>query len=209
MTATTLTLAMAIGWSAFSVPADDAPASLPPGAGGISEGAGVPAFESRDDQGRVWKSSDHVGQKIVVLYFYPGDFTGACTRQAQAYRDALEKIEELGAQVVGVSGDEAATHKLFKETYGLKHTLLADPQGKLAELLGVPVKAGGKVWATGPDRRPLLDANKERIEVQRAVTLPRWTFVIGRDGKLRSKETNVDPVNDAAEIVEIVQGLSK
>ena len=144
MTATTLTLAMAIGWSAFAVPADDAPVPLPPGAAGTSEGARMPAFESKGDQGQAWKSSEHVGKKIVVLYFYPGDFTGGCTRQAQEYRESLAKFEALGALVIGVSGGEVATHKLFKETYGLKHTLLADPQGELAKLLGVPSRPAAR-----------------------------------------------------------------
>ena len=89
----------------------------------------LPAFEILNDRGEHWKSADHVGKKPLVLYFYAGDFTGGCTRQAQAYREALAKIEQLGAEVVGVSGDEVATHKLFKETYELQHALLADTTG--------------------------------------------------------------------------------
>ena len=100
----------------------------------------LPALESTDEAGQPWKSADHIGKKVLVLYLYPGDFTGGCTKQSQTYRDALAKIEELGVEVVGVSGDEVATHKLFKETYGLKHSLLADSEGRLAKLLGVPVK---------------------------------------------------------------------
>jgi peroxiredoxin len=50
-----------------------------------------------------------VGRKVLVLYFYAGDFTGGCTKQAQAYRDALAAIEELGAEVVGLSGHSLAT----------------------------------------------------------------------------------------------------
>src|SRR4029434_2244496 len=103
----------------------------------LMEGSPLPTFESLDDQGQPWKSAEHTGKKGLVLYFEYGDFTGGCTRQAQAYRDALAKIEQLGAEVVGVSGDEVATHKLFKETYGLTHSLLADPQGKLAKTLDV------------------------------------------------------------------------
>ena len=122
-------------------------------------GEPLPPFTATDDAGKPWKSSDHVGKKVVVLYFYPGDFTGGCTRQAQAYRDALAKIEKLGVEVVGVSGDEVATHKLFKETYGLTHSLLADTGGTTGQDAGIPVKAGGKVRATGPDRKPLLDAD--------------------------------------------------
>ena len=49
-------------------------------------------FEISDDAGQAWKSADHVGKHVLVLYFYPGDFTGGCIRQAEAYRDGLAKI---------------------------------------------------------------------------------------------------------------------
>jgi thioredoxin-dependent peroxiredoxin len=207
MTATTLTMAMVISWSACSVPAQEVPTLLPPAAAELNAGDTMPAFESLDEHGQPWKSSDHVGKKVLVLYFYPGDFTGGCTRQAQAYRDVLTQIEELGAEVMGVCGDEVATHQLFKETYGLTHSLLADPQGKLAKTLSVPVKAGGKVRATGPDRKPLLDANGQRIDIVRVVTLARWTLVVGRNGKIVSLRSGVDPVTDAEEVRKIVAAL--
>ena len=180
---------------------------LPPAAAGLNAGDAMPAFESLNDRGQIWRSSDHAGKKVLVLYFYPGDFTGGCTRQAQAYRDVLTQIEELGAEVVGVCGDEVATHQLFKETYGLSHSLLTDPQGKLATTLGVPIKAGGKVRATGPDRKPLLDANGQRIDIVRVVTLARWTLVVGRNGKIVSLRSGVDPVTDAEEVRKIVAAL--
>lgn len=140
---------------------------------GPAVGELLPAFESIDEQGNPWKSADHVGKQVLVLYFYPDDFTGGCIRQAEAYRDGLAKIEELGVEVVGVSGDEVATHKLFKETYGLIHALLSDHNGQLAELVGVPVSAGGRVTAASADRKPLLDADGKRIVLQRPVTLAR------------------------------------
>jgi peroxiredoxin len=111
--------------------------------------------------------------------------------------------------VVGVSGDEVATHKLFKETFGLKHTLLSDPEGKTGKLLGVPVKGGGKVRATGPDRKPLLNADGKRVEIERAVTLGRWTVVVDREGKIVSLRNAVNPVTDAEEVRKIVEGLAK
>ena len=58
----------------------------------LKVGDKAPAFTSTDDQGKPWKSSDHVGKKIVVLYFYPADLTGGCTKQACGYRDDIEKL---------------------------------------------------------------------------------------------------------------------
>jgi len=175
----------------------------------LAAGAALPGFESLDDAGRAWKSADHAGQKVLVMYFYPGDFTGGCTKQAQTYRDTLAKIEELGAEVVGVSGDEVATHKLFKQTYGLTHSLLADPEGKLGKLMGISIKSGGKVRATGPDRKPLLDVAGKRIEINRPVTLARCTIIVGRDGKIASLRSSVNPVTDAEETLKLVEALSK
>src|SRR5688500_14295123 len=106
----------------------------------LTVGAVLPAFTCLDDCGQEWKSNQHVGSKVVVIYFYPGDFTSGCTKQAQAFRDGLTRLEELGVELVGVSGDEVATHKLFKETHSLRHTLLADPDGVLADQLGIPVQ---------------------------------------------------------------------
>ena len=176
---------------------------------GLAEGDAVPAFESTDEQSQPWKSADRIGKKVVVLYFYPGDFTGGCVKQAQAYREGLTNIEKLGVELVGVSGDEVATHKLFKETYGLKHALLADPKGELAKLVGVPASAGSRVTPTGADRKPLLDAEGKRMILQRATTLARWTVVIGRDGKIASIRKIVNPVTDSAEVLKIVAALPK
>jgi peroxiredoxin Q/BCP len=175
----------------------------------LSVGVAMPPFASTDDMGQLWKSADHIGKKVLVLYFYPGDFTGGCTRQARAYREALAKLEELGAEVVGVSGDSAATHKLFKEAHLLTHTLLADREGELAKLLGIPIMAGGQVRATDPDRRPLFNADGERIYVKRRVTLARRTFVVDREGKIASLRTVTNPVTDAEEVRRIVEALRK
>ena len=178
-------------------------------AAGLAEGDAVPAFESTDEQSQPWKSADHIGKNVVVLYFYPGDFTGGCIKQAEAYREGLTNIEKLGVELVGVSGDEVATHKLFKETYGLKHALLADPKGELAKLVGVPVSAGSRVMPAGADRKPLLDADGKRMILQRQVTLARWTVVIGRDGKIASIRKIVNPVTDSAEVLKIVEAIPK
>jgi peroxiredoxin Q/BCP len=183
--------------------------AIPVATAALKIGDSLTSFEATDDAGQPWKSADFIGKKFLVLYFYPGDFTGGCTRQAQAYRDALAKIEQLGAEVVGVSGDEVATHKLFKETYGLKHSLLSDPQGALATLLGVPVKNGGKVKALGPDRKPLLDANGDRIEITRAVTLARWTLIVDRAGKIVSFRSVANPVTDAEGVQKLVAAANQ
>src|SRR6185312_1622926 len=51
----------------------------------LKKGDKAPSFQATDDQGKTWKSSDHVGKKVIVVYFYPADFTGGCTKQACSY----------------------------------------------------------------------------------------------------------------------------
>ena len=85
----------------------------------LKVGDTAPAFQSTDDQGATWKSSDHLGTKYIVVYFYPGDFTPGCTAQAQKFRDNLNKLYDQGAEVIGISGDSAKTHALFKQAYKL------------------------------------------------------------------------------------------
>jgi len=81
----------------------------------LDVGALAPVFDGTDEQGRPWKSADHVGKKYVVVYFYPGDFTPGCIRQAQAFRDAMNRLTAKGAQVVGISGDGVKAHAMFKK----------------------------------------------------------------------------------------------
>ena len=171
----------------------------------LTVGQPLPALESIDESGQPWKLADHVGHKVLVFYFYPGDFTGGCIKQAESFREGLKRLEDLGVEVVGVSGDQVATHQLFRTSHGLKHTLLADPEGKLAAALGVPVTAGTKVRTRGPDGKPLMDERGKSIIVTRPSTLARWTFVVGSNGKILSRREDVDPVKDAEEVLKLVK----
>ncbi len=161
----------------------------------------APAFQSTDDQGATWKSSDHLGKKYIVVYFYPGDFTPGCITQAKKFRDNLNKLYDQGAEVVGISGDSAKTHALFKQIYKLNFTLAADEDGSLAKRFGVPVGPGGEVKTKDADGKP--------ITLKRAVTTARWTFIIGKDGKIAYMNTKVDPVKDTRQVADILEKLEK
>src|SRR5262245_28014325 len=71
----------------------------------VKVGDKAPVLKSTDENGKAWTSSDVVGKKVLVLYFYPADFTGGCTKQACGFRDEIEKLHSAGIEVVGVSGD--------------------------------------------------------------------------------------------------------
>src|SRR5258705_9697781 len=81
----------------------------------LKVGDAAPAFEAKDDAGKDWKSADHVGKKVVVVYFYPASFTGGCTKQACGFRDDMKSFTEKDVEVIGVSGDTVANQEAFKK----------------------------------------------------------------------------------------------
>lgn len=92
----------------------------------------APDFTLIDDSGQAFSLSEHCGEKILLV-FYPGDNTPVCTRQLCEYRDGVEAFEGLGVRVVGISKDDAASHRKFREKHDLPFTLLSDPDLEVAE----------------------------------------------------------------------------
>jgi thioredoxin-dependent peroxiredoxin len=173
--------------------------SLSAGGSGLKVGDPAPKFTSTDDQGKEWKSSNHVGKKIIVVYFYPADMTGGCTKQACGFRDDLAKLTDMGVEVVGVSGDSVKNHKLFKKVHKLPFTLLADEEGKVAKKFGVPVNKGGTIKAK--------DEEGNVHSLVRGVTTARWTFVIDKAGKIAMINNKVNPGEDSKKIIDTVKDL--
>jgi peroxiredoxin Q/BCP len=167
----------------------------------LKVGDAAPVFQSTDDQGKPWKSADHLGKKIVVVYFYPADMTGGCTRQACGFRDDAKQLEAKGIEVIGVSGDSVKNHQIFKEVHKLPFTLLADEDGSVATKFGVPFVKGAKEFKT-------KDATGKDVTLTRGGTAQRWTFVIGKDGKILHKNNKVNAAEDSKKILEVVEGKS-
>lgn len=170
--------------------------AVPAAAPALDVGDKAPAFQATDDQGKPWNSADHVGKGVVVVYFYPADMTGGCTAQACAFRDDSAELKKLGVEVVGVSGDSAENHRIFKKAHDLNFTLLADPKGEVAKAFGVPTKAGGSIV------RPI---DGKDVTLTRGVTAARWTFVIGKDGEVVLKNTEVKPAEDSKAVRQAVE----
>lgn len=95
----------------------------------------APDFALKDSEGAEHTLADYKG-KWVVLYFYPKDDTPGCTTEACGMRDARDDLMALGAEVIGVSRDDAASHEKFKAKYNLNFTLLSDPDAKTMEAYG-------------------------------------------------------------------------
>lgn len=92
----------------------------------------APHFVLPDSEGNAFDLAEQSGRK-TLLVFYPGDNTPVCTKQLCDYRDGIESFEGLGVDVVGISNDNAETHRKFSAKHGLPFTLLTDADLKVAE----------------------------------------------------------------------------
>lgn len=122
--------------AALALPSAALKAPLPP-----EEGARAPAFSLPSQEGKKVSLAAYKGS-WVVLYFYPKDFTGGCTLEARGFQKKLPEFESRVAVVLGVSGQDAASHKAFCEQEGLSFKLLADDGLAVAERYGSVMTRG-------------------------------------------------------------------
>jgi thioredoxin-dependent peroxiredoxin len=160
----------------------------------------APVFEAIADDGQVWRSRDHVGKGLLVVYFYPAAMTSGCTAQACSFRDNRSRLQELGAEVVGVSGDRLDGLRAFKGSNRLNFPLLSDTAGTIARAFGVPLRQGGSMTR-------MVDGRE--TELTRDVTAARWTFIIGRDGRIAYRDTQVDPAGDGDAVLAALRRLRR
>lgn len=119
----------------------------------LAPGTKAPDFSGTDQDGRLIRLADFAGRP-VVLYFYPADMTTGCTMEACAFRDERDRFQELGAVVLGVSVQDAASHRAFRDKHGLNFPLVADPTKEICRaynalgLLGVAKRV---TYVIGPD----------------------------------------------------------
>jgi peroxiredoxin Q/BCP len=147
----------------------------------VEEGTLAPDVELTSDGGETVRLSDLRGRP-VVLYFYPKDDTPGCTTEACEFRDAYDVFRERGAEVIGVSPDDEASHRKFKGKHGLPFTLLADPEHTAAEAYGV--------WV------------EKRMYGRTYMGIQRSTFVIDADGRVARAMRGIKPAGHAAKVLE-------
>ncbi len=93
----------------------------------LKPGSRAPEFVLEDSDGTEVNLSDLLENGPLILYFYPADFTPGCTAEACSIRDIHDDIQGVGLQVVGVSPQDAESHRRFSEKHELPFTLLCDP----------------------------------------------------------------------------------
>jgi peroxiredoxin Q/BCP len=152
----------------------------------VKAGDKAPDFTLLSQAGEPVRLSDRLGERVVILYFYPKDETPGCTKEACAFRDSYEVFTDAGAEVIGVSSDSVASHDAFAGHHQLPFTLLSDEGGSVRKSYGVPATLG------------LLPG--------------RVTYVIDRAGVVRhvvNSQLNIGRhIDSALEIVRELQGTS-
>ena len=150
---------------------------------GLQEGDKAPSFKLLDQNGKEIDMSEHLGKKVMVIYFYPKDFTSGCTMEAHAFREMHEAFQKEGAEIFGISGDSVESHKNFAKEHKLPFTLLSDPGNKVRDTFG----AYGLAHTTG-----------------------RVTYVVDKKDVIRMVfSSNVQPKQHVEESIKKVKELAK
>ena len=148
-------------------------------------GKQAPAFSMQTDAGNTISLKDFAGKR-VVLYFYPKDDTPGCTTEACAFRDMMPDFKKTDAIVIGVSKDSIASHKKFREKYGLTFPLASDASG-VAEKYGV--------W------------KEKNMYGRKYMGVERSTFLIDENGVVRAEWRKVSVPGHADEVKNALQSL--
>jgi len=151
--------------------------------GEVEVGHPAPDFQLRDQYGDCHQLADFSG-KWLAVYFYPKDDTPGCTTEACNFRDNFYAFRAIGADVVGISLDDVASHKEFSDKYRLPFTILADDDGETASAYGV-----------------LRDMKVFKVA-------RRESFLINPEGLLVKHYSKVDPDTHTQEVLADIQQLS-
>jgi peroxiredoxin Q/BCP len=147
----------------------------------VKVGDEAPDFEGPTISGSKLGLKDLVGKKDIVLYFYPKDDTPGCTREACSFRDNIQQIRNMGAEIVGVSLDSIQSHDRFTAKYNLPFPLISDKDKHIATAYGVLRETG--------------------------TSTNRVTFIINKNGKIAKIFPKVDVGVHTAEVVAALKEL--
>ena len=149
----------------------------------LQTGDQAPAFVLPDQDGEKVDLASYRGRKVVI-YFYPKDDTPGCTKEACQFNDELSAFEGQGIDVVGISADDADSHRRFRGKYGLQFKLLSDADHQVADSYG---------------------AYGERVFYGKPVTgILRSPFLVDEEGRIQQAWYDVKPDGHPAAILEEV-----
>jgi peroxiredoxin Q/BCP len=147
---------------------------------GLSVGDTAPDFTLPSTEGEI-RLADRLGDRDVLLVFYPGDDTPVCTKQLCDYQEHMGVFEDLGVDVLGINPQSLDSHRRFAKRHSLGFPLLADEDKSVC-------RAYGALGLLGTAKRALV--------------------LIGSDGKVRYSRADL-PIfhRSASELEEIIEGL--
>jgi thioredoxin-dependent peroxiredoxin len=152
----------------------------------LAEGSEAPNFTMRDNYGKTIKLSDLLGNRDVVVYFYPKDFTPGCSTQATEFSRDYKKFKDAGIEIVGISSDDEKSHEKFREKMGIPYQLVADTDNEVSKKYGV---YGLKSFM-----------GKDYMGVNRS------TFLVDKKGKIVKIFKKVKPAGHSQEVFETLRG---
>src|SRR5258706_7327859 len=133
----------------------------------------APDFELPGSDGRFYRLRDFRNSDRVVLAWFPKAFTGACTKECESIGSSRGALRGFRAKYFGASVDTAQTNREFAESLGIDYPILSDPGKTVARAYGV-------LGATGFPSR--------------------WTFYIGKDGRILDVDRQVRPASHGADV---------
>lgn len=149
----------------------------------LEVGKPIPNFETVDESGNLISQEDLLGC-ASVLYFYPKDGTSHCTKEACDFRDHMHMLDNEGIVVLGISPDDAASHRQFADQHMLNFSLIPDPKKELCRLFGVMKKSN--------------DGTE---------SLERTTFIVDDKGIIRWIERPVDVEGHVQRVIKAIDSL--
>ena len=132
----------------------------------------IPPFNLPNQNGEDFDINSVLGSKPLVIYFYPKNFTPGCTKEACSFRDSYEDFKQMGAEVIGISGDSSNSHSRFVERYELPYIMLSDSNGKVRKQFGVKSELLGLI----PGRETFV-VDKQGILVMRYNSMKATTHI--------------------------------
>ena len=147
----------------------------------------APEFTLPDKDGNERSLSEFRGKKVVI-YFYSRDNTSGCTRQANAFAALYEdEFRAIGAEVIGISRESAASHLRFAEKNSLPFVLLSDPERQAIEAFGV--------W------------QEKKLYGKVSMGVVRTTFILDENGVIIKVMKRVKPDTNAADTLAFLKNL--
>lgn len=152
----------------------------------LKEGEIVQDFSLPDQDGQMQSLSSLLKKRYLLIYFYPKDDTPGCTAEACSFRDNLDDLSKLQADIVGISADGTKSHKKFSEKHKVNFPLLSDEGKEILTKFGVWQEKSmmGKKYMGIVRTSFLIDQNLRIVKVYEKVNPLTHTSEVISDLKL-------------------------